>query len=99
MNEQQLRKIEHSFKHSNCCVFRIGERVFVSEEALKHRKEATIEFVECYEIDETCFENGEYYGETLNERKTIILADPYADNENIVETNYYEDELVEEIVK
>ena len=99
LSKNQIRQINNSFKHSDCVVFTIGEKVYVAEKCYKHAKEGTIEMVECYEIDETCFEpNGEYYGETLSDMSTIILEDTYADNPNMVATVYYEDE-VKEIIK
>lgn len=95
MTREQIKQIEHSYKHGDALVFRVGEKVFVTDSILKHRKEATIEMVDCNEVDETCFaNNGEYYGDTLPKSYRIILNDPYADNENVVAAEYYEDELV-----
>lgn len=98
MTKEKLNQIKHSYKHSDCLVFTIGERVFVSFEGeyQKHRKEGTIE-MKANEVDETCFYNhGEDYdGDTLSKILTIILKDPFADEPNIVATDYYEDEIVE----
>ena len=102
LTRQQVRQIERSYQHSNCVVFSIEDnksnkrRVFVAETCLKHSKEATIEMVECAEVDETCFEKtGDYYGEVVGPLITIILDDPCADNENCVASIYYEDEVRE----
>ena len=96
MTAEQINKIENAFKHGDECVFQIGKKIYVAEEVLKHRKEATIEFVRSFESDESCFEsNGEYYGDVLPSPKTFILEDTYADNENIVALVYYEDEIKE----
>ena len=92
----QVQKIKRSFKHGDFFVFNIEDRVFIAGTILKHRKEATIEFKECFEIDETCFEGDEYYGETKSEEKVIILEDTYADYENVVASFYYKDEVKEE---
>lgn len=96
LNEQQLKQVENSFKHSNVLVARIGEEVYVCERTLKHKKEGTIELRECYKVDETCFEeNGEYYGETLNEEKNFIMEDYYANYDYAVASIYFEDEIKE----
>ena len=92
----QVQQVKHSFKHGDDFVFQIEGRVFVAETVLKHKKEATVEFQECYEIDETCFEGEDYYGETLSEEKLIIIEDTFADYENIVSSFYYQDEVKEE---
>ena len=98
LSKEQIKQVENSFSNGDDIVFQIENRVFVAEEVLKHKKEATIEFVNCQEIDESCFEsNGEYYGDVLPETKTYILQDCYADNNNAVATYYYEDEI-EEII-
>lgn len=95
MTKEQIRKIDQAFKHSDDLVFTIDGRAFVAEVALKHRKEATVEMVNCQEIDETCFEpDGSYYGETLEKTETIILRDPFADEPNMIATIYYADEIV-----
>ncbi len=95
MTKEQITQIEYSYKHGDALVFRVGEKVFITDRTLKHRKEATIEMVDCNEVDETCFaSNGEYYGDTLPKSYRIILNDPYADNDNVVASVYYEDELV-----
>ena len=98
MTKQQIKQIEHSFKHSNVLVAQIGKKVYVCERTLKHKKEGTIELRECYQVDESCFHEGEepYYGETVGKEKNFILADPYADEPNCVASIYYEDEIKEE---
>lgn len=94
LSKEQFKQVEESFRHSDSLVVRIGELVYVCEEALKHRKDGTIELRECYEVDETCFDkNGDYYGETTGEERNFILEDHLADNDNLVETIYYDDEL------
>lgn len=91
-----FNKVNCSIKNGDTLVFMIGRRVFISDTILKHKKEATIEFKDCYEVDYTCFEeNGEYYGDALPSSGTIILRDPFADNPNEVATKYYHDEIVE----
>jgi len=99
MTKEQINQIERSYSHSDCLVFSIGEKVFVAETCLKHQKEATIEMVDCAEIDETCFErDGEYYGDVIDAPlKTFILDDPCADNRCCVASVYYEDEVREVI--
>ena len=96
MTKEQFNQVEESFSHSDCFTFKIGERVFVTEDIFKHQKQGTIEFQDCNEVDESCFDSdGEYYGDVLPSSYNIILNDPYADEPNIVATNYYCDELVE----
>lgn len=109
LTNEQIDLIEYAYKHSDCLVFTIEDdnhtrnRVFIveSSDILKHPKEATIEMQNCIEVDETCFEDRgygfEYYGEYLYKEplKNIILSDPYPDNENIIESLYYEDEVKE----
>lgn len=97
MTNQQINQINQSYRHGDTMVFQIGNKVFVAETVLKHRKQGTVEFRECQEVDETCFgENGEYDGDVLDEVKNFILADPYADQPNCVASIYYEDEIKEE---
>ncbi len=97
MTKSQIALIERSFHPcGDTLVFQVGSRVFVSDEILKHRKEATIEMMNCCEVDDTCFDSrGEYYGETLNQMYRIILHDPYPDSEAMVATVYYDDEVVQ----
>lgn len=97
MTNQQIYQIEQSYRNGDCMVFQIGKRVFVAETVLKHRKNATIEFQDCQEVDETCFgENGEYDGDVLDEVKNFILEDPCADEPNCVASIYYDDEVKKE---
>ena len=99
LSNEQIKQVEHSYSHSDCLVFSVGEKVYVAESCLKHRKESTIEMVECAEIDESCFSpDGEYYGDvTSSPLKTIILDDPCANNEHCVASKYYEDEIRSEV--
>lgn len=92
----QYRLIERSFSNGDTLVFRVGGRVFITEEdTLKHRKEATIEMVNCSEVDQSCFNaDGSYDGDVLPQLYRIILQDPQADVDNVVETLYYDDELI-----
>ena len=101
MTNEQFQMVEESYGNGDALVFKVGERVFVCEEALKHRKEATVEMVDCSEIDETCVtKSGEYYGDVISAPSfTMILADPYADYPDEVATIYYEDELREVIAQ
>lgn len=97
LTQEQIEQINHSFKHGDAIVFQIERRgVFVADRVFKHRKEATIEFRECYEVDETCFEGNNYYGETLGDEKNFILDDAYVESPNTVGTFYYADEIKEE---
>ena len=96
MTNEQINQIEQSYSHGDCMVFQIGNKVFVAETVLKHRKEGTVEFQDCQEVDETCFgENGEYDGDVLDKVENFILADPLADEPNSVASVYYEDEIKE----
>ena len=96
MTQEHIKQIEQAFKHGDNLVFQIGERVFVSDTILKHRKQGTIEMQECSEIDIACFNpDGSYDGDVLSDLYNIILEDHYSELDNIIETQYYEDELVE----
>lgn len=96
MTDEQYRKVERSFKHGDALVFKVGNRVFVSERVWKQRN-GTVKMFGCNEINDTCFEpDGEYYGDTLPGLRTITLSDPYPDQENIVASVYYEHEVVQE---
>ena len=101
MTKEQINKIEHSFKHGDCFVFTVGERVFVAFEGVrKYKKEATIQMMNCDEVDESCFDsNGDYNGDTKGNNVDVYLADPYADYENQVASHYYDDELIEVIAQ
>lgn len=95
LTKEQINKVEQSYRNGDSIVIQIGDKVLVAETVLKHRKEATIEFQGCLEVDESCFEpNGDYYGDVKSgEEKTYILDDPYADNPNMVASVYYDDEV------
>lgn len=94
LSTEQIKKIEHSFKHGDNLVFTVNTRTFVSDTILKHRKEATIEMMHCSEIDESCFDsNGEYNGDVLPGLWRVILQDPYADSSITVASLYYRDEI------
>lgn len=97
LNEQQFKQVEHSYKHENVLVARIGNDVYVCDKVIKHQKEGTIELKDCVRVDETCFEkNGDYYGDITNDPlKNFILDDCYADSESAVASVYYEDEIRE----
>lgn len=98
LTKEQIKQVEHSFKHGDGFVFVIEDRgVFVADRVLKHRKEATVEMRDCAEVDETCFgPNGEYDGDITNAPlKNFILDDPYADYDNTVASIYYSDEIKE----
>lgn len=99
LSEEQIKKVEHSFKHGDAFVFVIeGRGVFVADRVLKHKKEATVEMREVYEVNEKCFNDGDYYGDTWGPEMMFILSDPYADNANLVASRYYQDEIKEEVV-
>ena len=96
LTKEQIKQVEHSYKNGDDIVIQIGDKVYVAQECFKHRKEATVEFQGCQEVDESCFEpNGEYYGDVLPNEKNFILEDHLADNNNLVETVYYDDEIKE----
>ena len=97
MTKEQIALIEEAFSSGDVLVIQVGDKVYITEEdVLKHKKETTIEFTKCSEVDESCFNpDGTYYGDCLNNLYTIILKDPCADNNNVVETVYYDDEVVE----
>lgn len=96
MTKEQIALIEEAFSNGDVLVIQVGDKVYITEEdVLKHKKEATVEFTECSEVDESCFNSdGTYDGDCLEKLYTIILQDPCADNNNAVETVYYEDEIV-----
>lgn len=99
LSEEQIKKVEHAFKHGDAFVFVIeGRGVFVADRVLKHKKEATVEMREVYEVNEKCFNDNDYYGDTWGPEMMFILSDPYADNPNLVASRYYQDELREEVV-
>ena len=101
MTPQQLRKINNSFSHSDSIVFQIGDRVFVADDLVKRRKYGEIQFKDCSEIDESCFDsNGNYDGDVCKGPLVdIYLDDPYADYPNEFATLYYQDELREVIAQ
>lgn len=97
MTKLEMKKIEYAFKHGESIVFKWGRKVFVAERVFKHRKEATVEFRECYEIDRSCFDkNGDYWGDTVGKERNFIFQDYYADNPNAIPYIFYKDELVRE---
>lgn len=94
LTEEQIKKVEHSVKHGDATVIVVANKVYVANEVLKHHKEATVEFVDCNEVDESCFESdGEYIGEILPGEKTIIVADAYPESDCVYASYYYEDEV------
>jgi hypothetical protein len=76
--EQILEDVEESF---GCCgdytAIIVDDKVYSCDKVIKHRN-GTIEFRNCCQVDETCYEpNGEYLGEVLEGAKTFILKDSY----------------------
>ena len=96
MTEEQFCSVQDSYKHSDTLVFQVGKKIYISEEVLKHRKEATIEMMNCSEVDDTCFDdNGyDYDGTVCPGLFRIILQDPFAEFDNTVASVYYDDEVV-----
>lgn len=99
LSEEQIKQVEYAFKHGDAFVFVIeGRGVFVADRVLKHKKEATVEMREVYEVNAQCFDGDEYYGDACEPELMFILSDPYADNPNLVASRYYQDEIREEVV-
>lgn len=96
LTKKQRQIIDHSLKHSDGAVLITIEGVgdYIATDHLKHRKEGTIEFVNASLVDDSCFYGENYYGDVKPGNFTIILADHLADNENLVETRFYADELI-----
>ena len=97
MTTEQLKKIEHSFKHGDGFVFVFDDKVYVSfSDTKKHKRHKTIEIKSCNEIDESCFTaEGGYYGEVKEGKEyNFIFRDPYAGNENVLAAIYYLEDLV-----
>ena len=98
LSQEQIKQVEHSFKHGDFLVFQIvGKGVFVTDRVYKHRKNAPIEFKQCQEVDESCFEGDEYSGDLLPKEMTFILNDPYAGNAHTIASVYYSDDIKEVI--
>lgn len=96
LTKKQRQIINHSLKHSDGAVLITIEGVgdYIALDSAKHRKEATIEFMNASLVDDSCFYGDNYYGDVRPENFTIILNDPWADNPNLIETRFYKDELV-----
>lgn len=96
LTKEQRDIVEQSLKHCGDVVLISIEGVgdYIATEVFKHRKEASIEFRNASLVDESCFYGKNYYGDVKPENFTIILADHLADNENLVETRFYKDELI-----
>ena len=101
MTQEQINKINQSFSHSDSIVIQVGDKIYVADDLIKRRKYGEIQFKDCSEINESCFEsNGEYYGDVCGGPLVdIYLDDPYADEPNEVATVYYQDELREVITQ
>lgn len=97
MTQTQLQLINAAFSASgDILVFTLEERVFISDEVKKHRKDRTIEMKFCDEIDESCFEkNGEYLGDIVpGDSLRIIFKDPYYKTDFIVASAYYNKDII-----
>ena len=56
MTEEQIRKINYSFKHGDELVFTLDDKVYVAFGSIKkHKEEKTVEIRECHEVDNSCF--------------------------------------------
>lgn len=96
LSNAQIKKVEHSFKHGDSMVIVIeGKSVYVADSITKQPKTATIKFTECYEVNESCFQGEEYFGEVCGPKLTLIIDDPYAKTPCIVASRYRECEIKE----
>ena len=98
MTEEQYHMVEHSFKHGNTFVFKIEERVFISDKIIYHRNK-TITFAECNEVDESCFDNEgkEYWGDHLPKPLKITVKDPNpkgTKNSWWIASQYYKEDVI-----
>ena len=94
MTNEQFRMVEHSYGNGDDLAFMVGDRIFVSLSIDKNKDNGTVEFM-ANEVDESCFYDGEYFGDTLSRIWRIILKDPCAGFDNMVETRYFRDEIKE----
>lgn len=97
LNEKQINAVEASFKPSDNFVFTIGSRTWVSFGGCKKKRKGeggVVEFKECYEVDETCFDGTDYYGDTTGEGYNIILEDENYEYPNAYISRYRDDELI-----
>lgn len=95
MTQEQVKLIERAFSHGDDLVFQVGERVFVSDTIIKSPRTGLIRMKYCSEIDLSCFNpDGSYDGDVLDDVYTITLKDHFSGIDSVVETRYYNDELV-----
>ena len=70
---------------------------FVCENIIKHKKEATIEFINCRRVDDGCFTEDGFRGIYCPEpAKRFVFQDAQADSDIAYETTFYTDEIIEE---
>lgn len=93
MTKEQLRTVEHAYKHSNNFPIMVGDKIYVCFGGVElHDHNETLQFKDCSEainIDD------DYDGDVANERLDIYLANHRWETPNIIETVFYQDELME----
>ena len=100
--EQILKDVEESF---GCCgdytAIIVDNKVYSCDKVIKHIN-GTIEFKNCSQVDETCYEpNGEYIGDILPGLTTFIFKDKYPAKRNtmfgLFETVFAKKQIIREI--
>lgn len=90
-NFENLRDIKH-------IVINVMLRgTFVCAAMTKHKKEATIEFINCRRVDDRCFAEDGFRGMYCPEpAKRFIFQDTQADSDILYSSIFFTDEIVEE---
>ena len=98
---EHLTKIERSYSNGDEVVFVVGNKIYVCFGGVDfHDHNKTIHFKDCNRVDETCIEaNGEYFGDGVGDCVDVYLDNHLWENPNMVETRFYDDELIEIIAQ
>ena len=96
--KEKFKIVERSYKHSDNLPIMVGDKIYVCFGGVElHDHNETLQFKDCSEVTDV---DENYDGDVKNERLDIYLVNHLWEKPNyLVETIFYEDELIEIIAQ
>lgn len=95
--KEKFKIVEHSYKHGDELPVMVGDKIYVCFGGTElHDKNTTIQFKDCSEVTDV---DENYDGDVKSGSVDIYLTNHLWENPNLVETQFYEDELIEIIAQ
>ena len=96
-NKEKLKIVEHSYKHSDNLPIMVGDKIYVCFGGVElHDHNETLQFKDCSEVTDV---DENYDGDVKGGSVDIYLNNHCWENPNLIETIFYEDELIEIIAQ